>query len=318
MPYSDSSFEFPRSRVEFYQKSTLALLEQWQKDHNQFRGDDKRRILNKLALFNQDQSLEGRRDRRSIDRTMLLSEIQQILPSLALDPKVAPALLDEIIERSGLMIKVDGGAKYQFSHLTLQEYFSAEALREDEAGLIERFREDPTLWQEVVKLWCGLAGDSTNLITQVNPLDPVTSLECLADAQFVDPLLADKILSSYKAVLHTGTVNDLELRGIAAVAADQRPNNARGPAMFEFLQNLLMTSNDQNIIVATAQSLSRTNLPKAASVLAQSYRRSETIQAALVRMGDLAVPQLKILLSQINSSEDRNTLLDDVLTWSLD
>ena len=35
------------------------------------------------------------------------------------------------MERSGLFLKIDGGDRYQFPHLTLQEYFAAVALTDN-------------------------------------------------------------------------------------------------------------------------------------------------------------------------------------------
>ncbi|NJN87462.1 MAG: NACHT domain-containing protein [Leptolyngbyaceae cyanobacterium SL_7_1] len=65
--YTDPAFELPRSRAEFYQESTRILLEQWQDQLNRYRGSDKRRVLQYLALHQQQASMQQQRDRRSID-----------------------------------------------------------------------------------------------------------------------------------------------------------------------------------------------------------------------------------------------------------
>ena len=70
--------------------------------------------------------------------------------------------------------------------MTLQEFFAAEALVNDEQGLLERFRGDPDGWREVVKLWCGLGINCTALVRGVRETDPMAAFECLADAQQVD------------------------------------------------------------------------------------------------------------------------------------
>ena len=103
-----------------------------------------------------------------MDFQTVLAEVKQVLPKVDLDPsKDAKPLLDEIVKRSGLLLAIDGGERYQFAHLTLQEFFAAEALVNDEQGLLARFRDDPDGWREVVKLWCGLGIDCTALVRGV-------------------------------------------------------------------------------------------------------------------------------------------------------
>jgi len=63
-----------------------------------------------------------------------------------------------------LMLEIDGGERLQFSHLTLQEFFSAEALLHDPQGLLARFINDQDTWRETAKLWCGMSEDSTAVI----------------------------------------------------------------------------------------------------------------------------------------------------------
>jgi NACHT domain len=124
--YTDPAFELPRSRAEFYQESTRILLEQWQDQLNRYRGSDKRRVLQYLALHQQQAGTQQQHDRRSIDYPVVLEQIRQLLPSLNLDPdQDTIPLLEELVERSGLFLKIDGGDRYQFAHLTLQEYFAA-------------------------------------------------------------------------------------------------------------------------------------------------------------------------------------------------
>ncbi|RMD61978.1 NACHT domain-containing protein, partial [Candidatus Parcubacteria bacterium] len=138
--YADTPFVLPHSRAEFYKKATDVLLEQWKGTRNRYKASHKRMVLRQLALFNQDRSLkEEERDRRSMGLIPVLEQIREVLPALELKQEDAEPLLDEIIERSGLMLRLDGGEHYQFTHLTLQEYFAAEALAEDWQELMRRF-----------------------------------------------------------------------------------------------------------------------------------------------------------------------------------
>jgi hypothetical protein len=289
--YTDLSFELPRSRSEFYQESTRILLEQWQDQHNRYRGGDKRRVLQYLALHQQQAGSLQQQDRRSIDYPVVLEKIKQLLPSLNLDPdRDTIPLLDELVERSGLFLKIDGGDRYQFAHLTLQEYFAAVALADKPHDLIQFFQQDPTTWREVVKLWCGIAGDSTALIMDIYQQDRVLGFECLADAQEVDQQKAESIIDYFKGWVGTISEKDEVTKAFGAVAASNRP---RGRAVFQFLVNTLETSQNQNHIIFAANALSLTNLPEAARVLSSQLSEQSEIRQPLIRMGDLAVPYLR-------------------------
>jgi NACHT domain len=308
--YTDPSFELPRSRTEFYQKSTSILLDQWQDKFNRYQGVDKRRVLQCLALNQQQASTQQQQDRRSIDYPVVLEQIRQLLPSLNLDPEGdTKPLLEELVERSGLFLKIDGGDRYQFAHLTLQEYFAAVALADKPNELIQFFQQDPTNWREVVKLWCGIGGDSTALIMDVYKQDAILGFECLADAQEVDQQKAESIIDHFKRLLgntDTGEQDDIA-KAFGAVAASDCP---RGQAVFQFLQAALNQPNEIHRYGAIVQALSFTNRPQAAKVLATRYTEiREIVRQPLVRMGDLAVPELALLATQGHQSA-----IDDLYT----
>ncbi len=292
--YVEPAFVLPRSRAAFYRESTALLLDQRnykgddEYQYNRYQADKKRRVLQHLALYTQDHSTDLK-DRRSLAAAAVREEIRAILPTLDIEPKEAATLLKEITDRSGLLMlqmEIDGGEWYMFPHLTLQEYFAAAALKDQDSELIQRFEADPVAWREVVKLGCSLANDSTALVADVYQRDPITGLECLAEASQVDPALANRIIEYFKQKIDQPQPDDTLARAFGAVAASAQP---RGQAMFNFLEATLFDpkASDSQYTFA-AEALSRTNLPKAAAVLVQWYQNSELI----VRMGDLAVPKL--------------------------
>ncbi len=305
--YTDTPFVLPHSRSEFYQKSTDLLLDQWHQEHNQFLARDKKSVLRHLALYNQDSGKHQQTDRRSIDYLTVIAEVKQVLPSLNIDTDKAEAFLKEIVERSGLLLEIDGGERYWFPHLTLQEYFAAEKLREDEQGLVTRFEKDPDGWREVVKLWCGLAEDSTKIIERIFDIDKNTAFECLADAQKVNEGLADRIINDFKVNLGTYGQEDVIAKAFGAVAADIRP---RGKAVFNFLADTLATDPEKSRRVVAANALSMTNLPEAAKVLADQYIDHPEAGQPLVLMGDLAVEQFASLaeLGHFHVLDDLNLI----------
>ncbi|MBD2518174.1 NACHT domain-containing protein [Nostoc sp. FACHB-973] len=303
--YTDTPFILPHSRAEFYQKSTDILLDSWdtaKNQRNQYKASDKRRVLQFLALFIQDNATQNTTERRSLDYPTVLAQIKQVLPSLNLNSEQAQAILEEIEQRSGLLLKIDGGERYQFAHLTLQEFFAAAALLDKGDDLVQKFRIDRVTWREVVKLWCGLALNSTNVIQAVYQQDSVTAFECIADAQQVDQRLADEIIDNLKQQLEK--VNNDEQLAIAFGAVAAAGSRQRGQVMFEFLESTLKTSSDSELKKAAVSALSRTNLPQAAEILFQYYQQQNFPEArqALIRMGDLAVFQLQSLADTGNES----------------
>ena len=287
--YTEPSFVLPRSRSEFYQKSTDILLEQWQSDFNVYRAPDKRRVLQHLARSHQDYSTQQQQDRRSMDCVLVRTYIRQFLPSLNLDAEtVTQPMLDEIVDRSGLFMKIDGGDRYQFAHLTIQEYFAAAALKDNPAELVGRFEQDPDSWREVVKLWCGLGGDSTEFIREIYQTEPMTSFECLAEAQEVDPAFARMLIQEFREQLAAPAQLESLTAAFGAVAADSRP---RGREVFEFLAKTI-DSPEAETRKAAAIALSKTNLPDAAHVLVNKYHWNEAVRSPLIEMGDLAVEGL--------------------------
>ncbi|GGA34022.1 HEAT repeat domain-containing protein [Okeania sp. KiyG1] len=211
------------------------------------------------------------------------------------------------MERSGLLLEIERGDKYQFAHLTLQEYFAATALRDRENELIERFKNDPERWRETVKLWCGFAGNSTNLIEVIYQEDSPTAFECLADAQEVSPILAERIIEEFKDKLAEANSDENLARAFGAVASDVR-DRGRGKVVFEFLENALNNSESLEVRQASVKALSKTNLPQAADILFRYYDDINFVDArqAIINMGDIAVSLLRGLAEKGSETAMKN------------
>lgn len=293
--YIDPTFELPYSRSGFYEKATNQLLELRDQERNIFNAYSpaaKRQVLRNLALAAQDLLDPNSPDRRSIPDAKVLQVVNGVMPDLNLDASHTAPILQEIVDRSGLLLAIDGGERYQFSHLTLQEFFAAAALQQEPQVLVQRFNTDPAAWREVVKLLCGLAGNSTVVIERVYQREALIGFECLADAQEVDRELADRILQAMQGQLVRAATEESWAKAFGAVAADRRP---RGTKLFELLEQQLTRGNGMASLAA-ANALSMSNLPKAARVLADAYETApERLGDALVRMGDVAVEALRDL-----------------------
>jgi hypothetical protein len=285
--YTDTEFVLPHSRAEFYDRSTNLLLEQWKQERNKYKVNQKRLVMQDLALFNQKRAKKSEGDRRTIDFKTVLAQISTVLPNLTLKEEDAQPMLDEIVKRSGLLVAVDGGAGYQFTHLTLQEFFAAKELESKQNELLAFFTQDPDAWREVLRLWCGLEHDSTELIRELYKTDPIMAFECLGDAQKVEEGYVKELVNIFKEGLAEAAENVSLARAFALVAADPRE---RGKDLLEFVQNSLREPESR---IAAAEVLTLTNLPEAAKALAECAGYEPQIYPYLIRMGDLAVPALE-------------------------
>ena len=305
--YTKTFFILPHSRGDFYKQATEIFLERRDTEKNianDYEGKDKRRVLQSLALYLYDSQQQ---DRREISYDSMRNKLNEVLPSLNLSPNDTNPIIKEICDRSGLLLRLDGGENYKFAHLTLQEYFAAEALRENEKDLINKFKIDTVAWREIVKLWCGLATDSTNLIREVYEKDPLAALECLADAQVVDETLANKIIEYFKQQLLSQEDTDNIAKALAAVAADYRP---RGEALLQFLIDIMDKDDNLSHKQAAAKTLSYTNLPDVVEILAKYYHQPHLLEVRqeLIRMGDLAVSTLESI-----AMKDCEEAMDDLV-----
>jgi len=245
------AYVLPHSRAAFFAEAAEILLKQWHQRSNTFDEGVKRQVLDHLALQTQETTLPRETDRRSIKTELAIESAKEILPRLGEDATSAKAVLSEIVERSGLLIVVDGGRRYQFSHLNFQEFFAAEALRDDETGLLAAFYNDPDGWREVVKLWCGLVQDCTRCVKKLLTYDPVLALEAVSDAGNVDPDLAETVVTQHIGNLGSADADAAVERALGLMAASGR---GRARQVFDRLVETLLTARGEQPALLDAMS----------------------------------------------------------------
>ena len=283
--YRGKEAKLPRSRAQFYREATDFLLRN--KPELDYSQGTKMAVLQRLALVAQDTPASDL-DRQVLSYGKVISTIKDILPSTVLREDDIQPLLDEIVMRSGIIKQIRGEQSFHFAHLTLQEFLAAAELADRPDDLIRRYRSDPTIWRETIKLWCGyVSRDSKAIISAVLDSDPVLAFECLADAVQVDESLARKITDYHEENLKISEANgDTVIQAFGAVASDYSP---RGQAVLNFLTGLAGTPDDPRH-EAALRALAASKLPRAAEVLAGLYPNSRPASDALRTMGDLAVP----------------------------
>ncbi len=284
--YTDKDIELPHSRAEFYHYSTGQLLGEWRGMFNRFRVGAKSAVLSRLALLFQTKPAEEQ-DRRTLNYEEVLHLVREVLPDMGVKSDNADDLLDEIVDRSGLLLRIDGGTQFQFTHLTMQEYFAAKALSGNRDDLLEKFSSDRDTWREVVKLWCGLAPEATEMILDLRTIAPMTAVECLADARYVKPDVASEIVD--EACRRLTALNpywDSVAKALGLLAGMPGP---RGRQILDWLTQELQAKNPRTL-TAVISAMAYSNREEAARRLwALRTRRS---LSALMRMGDVAVRPL--------------------------
>ncbi len=288
-------YVLPTSRTKFYTDAADVLLAQWHREHNSFEPMHKRMALKSLAAAAQGGEITDSGDLRSMPVQDALRVVRSVLPDLAVEAELAPSLLDEVVNRSGILLSIDGGEAYQFSHQTWQEFFAADYHRSRHEELVEAFDADPTTWREVVKFWCGLAEDATAMVEHVSSSDSDLALECVVDAARISDAFAEELLRQALDGLAAG--NALERVERAAGAAAAGPS-ARGKAVLSGVTRRFAESSEPKAMASLARCLAYSCTPDAVDALAPRYGDSRAVGEALVLLGDLAVERLRDIAQQ--------------------
>ncbi|MEU8817361.1 NACHT domain-containing protein [Actinoplanes sp. NPDC048796] len=290
----------PTSRVAFYEMAVDHLLRRdivMSRDRriSQYDWQDKLAVLQRVALALQE-APPGRPDRLSIDRAGLMTIVNGMLPDLNLDAEHARPLVQEIDERSHLLVTLDrSNSRYAFPHLTLQEYLAAMELAARPDTLLERYFADPAGWRETVKLWCG--GSSRECTEVVRTIfdtgadhDRILALECLAEAKRVDNQLATSIIAHFlRRLTEPSDRQGAVVNALSTVASDTRP---RGKYVFTELVKRSQRGQPMRQVATTA--LAKTRLPQAVEILAtMAATGDEHARQALRSMGEQAIPALR-------------------------
>jgi hypothetical protein len=285
------------SRPEFYESAVLHLLRRDRDLGRQgvaiYKAGHKTMVLRAIALTAQGAMAAGT-DRRAIPESELIDQINKVLARFNLDSSHGPKMLEEIVSRSGLLVKVDeGNLLYEFPHLTLQEYLAAMELADHPDRLLNLYEQNPSRWRETIKFWCGGANrDSTEIVSHIfngGDKDKLLALECLAEVRQIDDDAAKQILFYFMNTLDRSFKGQhLVIGALGAVAADPGP---RGKMLLDHLREVALSQSgyiQTNAISALAATRSRS----AIEVISELADHVGAARGALRTMGEQAIPVL--------------------------
>ncbi|GAA4712553.1 NACHT domain-containing protein [Phytohabitans rumicis] len=183
-------YEIPSSIAELYQTMIKEML-----DRHRFKRDpvgnalrfpvgDKYRLLREFALA----SAREPAGFDEFEKTALVRFAEQLAPHL--DSLAEPrALVDEIVDRSGLLSDVVEGRRFIFGHRSIQEHLVAEELRllPDGADVLVG-RATDAQWRQVILFYtAGLEQRSANdFLPRLSAVDPALAGHCLGRAKASD------------------------------------------------------------------------------------------------------------------------------------
>ena len=166
----DNSQNFPRNRAALYEKALSIFLEEWAAEKRVNRGAsitqyldiaDEKRMLSEIAAKNFDEN------RFFFSKDELITQIQAFGEGNANTPETfnAPKILDTILIDQGLFVERVRGS-YSFSHLTFQEYLTANYIVGNPKSLqrlVNQHLHNPQ-WREVFLLTAGLMREADDLL----------------------------------------------------------------------------------------------------------------------------------------------------------
>ncbi|GHP00030.1 hypothetical protein KSF_100770 [Reticulibacter mediterranei] len=157
--------DLPEKRAELYKQCIDVLLYKWDTSRDirrrrEFKPEYKRQLLMEIAWHFHQQG------RRYFSEDELLKVIAHFLPTIRHSAQQCKLILSEIEEENGLL-KEQAHGWHGFLHLTLQEYFVALYISEnDKLDVLLPYCGDPW-WNEVLSLYAGSVFDASLLLQKL-------------------------------------------------------------------------------------------------------------------------------------------------------
>ena len=165
----DNSQNFPRNRADLYEKALNIFLEEWAAEKRVRQEESISQYLDVVAekrMLSEIAEKNFNANYLFFSKAELIKQIQEFGEGNINTPSTfnAPKILETILVDQGLFVERVSGS-YSFSHLTFQEYLTANYIKE--AGLIQRLVTNylhDYRWREVFLLTAGLMHTADDLL----------------------------------------------------------------------------------------------------------------------------------------------------------
>ena len=169
----------PKERLRLYQDCNNLLLSQWDEEKGLAVDDTnltlahKEDIVQEIAFSLHTGKIGDDFGRKEATIEEIMPIVEKKLTEFKMDSTQSKLLFQKLIERSGIIVATEKYTnKYSFSHLTFQEFYTAEYVYRNNLDLFElipQVSDNLTdalngWWREVILLYCLLIKDPTEII----------------------------------------------------------------------------------------------------------------------------------------------------------
>lgn len=165
----------PKERLSLYGDCTRLLLEQWDIEKGLRQNDtdltlsNKEIMMQEIAYAIHSKLIGSGKDATSREITSVIEKTLKRFKTKSVSSK---QLFDKLIKRTGLIVPIETYKDlYGFSHLTFQEYYSAEYLYRNNLNILEMIETDAnhsidtlSWWREVILLNSNIQRDTNHII----------------------------------------------------------------------------------------------------------------------------------------------------------
>jgi hypothetical protein len=236
--------QIPQRRVVLYEAITNVLLYEWDKAKfpdpegvaiGKLDAAAKRALLARLACAMHEDK------RAELPENEVVARFAAHLPDLGRPREEAQAIVEEIRDRSGVLVERSPGS-FAFSHMSFQEYLTAmELVKGREYGLLVDEYEDKW-WHEVIVLAAGFPGaDAAGLVQGLLDKDgeevdvgTMLAAQCAETAIELSAALREKIEARVDKLMPPNGINDADqifslgdVAGPVLMQSIKRANGAR-------------------------------------------------------------------------------------------
>ena len=305
--------ELPQKRAKLYERCVEVLLSKWdvQKSlENKYSLEKKEHILRKLAFY------AHNANKRVLTEKEVIQEMLRYFSHMRLRKDDAQPLLNEIWQRSYLLRQISRDS-YDFLHLSFQEYFTAQELKEQEDGIAVIIQHvGKPWWEEPILLYAGIIKEANTLTTLIKSIQDEVPEDifysnlmlcgkCIADAEFIESSVRDEIVRELWSLYQTAEFKLLKERAIGVLALI-KPDTVIDSLIKD------LESKDSEVRLSAAITLGMLESEKAVDPLIQilkTTKESEVRESAAIALGMLrsekAIDPLIQILKTTKKSEVR-------------